>query len=323
MNKLIIILSGIFSVQVILAIIAFNVSEDMGRFQSKEKLLDLVLSDLDAIEIKSKQQTLSLAKIDGQWQLINHFNAPVDEEKINQVTDRLFTLNTSWPVASTKEAAPRFKVADDEFERKISFKKGNKTIHMLFLGSSPGFKKIHVRTDSNTDIYSIEFSEFEATTKADDWVDKNLLKFNKDDLTQMVMGDLSFNKTDEGWQIDNLPENKTANQEKINDWLDKLTGLSYTSLLGDKEKPEYGFANPEKIIKLSLVPGKEFEIKLVKKDKDFIVKSSSQPYYFKSAEHQIQPLLDVTAEVFLEDQPEEEKADKAVTESIENVPSGS
>ncbi len=52
----------------------------------------------------------------------------------------------------------------------------DKVVGDLYLGTSPGFKKVHARRADSDDIYAITFANYEATARTDDWLDKALLK---------------------------------------------------------------------------------------------------------------------------------------------------
>ena len=56
-------------------------------------------------------------------------------------------------------AAKQFSVVDDKFERKISFTNKDNTQTKLYLGSSPGFKKVNARVDNETNTYKIEYNK--------------------------------------------------------------------------------------------------------------------------------------------------------------------
>ncbi|PQJ49936.1 hypothetical protein BTO12_19200 [Vibrio splendidus] len=45
----------------------------------------------------------------------------------------------------------------------------------LYVGTSPGFKRSHIRQEEDDDVYALEFSAYKASTKDSDWLDKSLL----------------------------------------------------------------------------------------------------------------------------------------------------
>ncbi len=298
MKKMTIILSAVLAVQLLLAGILFSQDQDMGAFRSREKLLGLELAKLDQISIESKDKKINLKKVQGKWILPKHFNAPVDDNKLRKLTDKLFSLPVSWPVATSENSASRFKVTKEQFEREISFAKGDDILKTLFLGSSPGFKKIHARVDGQNTIYSIDFAAYEAPVNVDDWVDKHLLTIDVDSLSKVTTDKFSLTRNGDIWQVENLEEGKVANQEKIQTWLGKLAKLQYNGILGTQAKPEYGLEKPVVSFKLTLKSGDQIDITIGKMANDYVIKSSHQPFYFKASQYQIQAILDTGVDTF-------------------------
>ncbi len=311
MKKMTVILSAILVVQLLLVGILFSQGQEMGAFQSGEKLLGLELSQLDQITIETKDKKLNLKKEQGKWLLPDYFKAPVDNAKLQKLAGKLFSLPVSWPVATTEDSAVRFKVSKDEFERTISFANDGKILKTLYLGSSPGFKKIHARVDGQPEIFSIDFAAYQAPVEADDWLDKDLLAVvDTVNLNKVETEKFTLTKEGEAWQIVGLEEGKIANQEKISTWLGKLAKLQYDGILGTDAKPEYSLEKPVFNAELFLESGEKIVITIGKMANDYVIKSSIQPFYFKASQYQVQALLDADAEKFSEPKSSESQKKK-------------
>jgi hypothetical protein len=310
MKRLRFILCAVFVVQVLLSIVLFNREQDAGAFQSDEKLLGLQLQNLDSIVIEAADQTLTLSKQSTVWRMEDHFDSPVANSKLTQISNKIFAINKDWPVATTSTAAVRFKVAEQVYERKISFKKGAETLHTLYLGSSPGFRKIHARIDRQANIYSIELSAFELSTNADDWIDQSLVKMKKADLQYVKMADFSINKQDKIWRLDSLDAQYIENQLTIGQLLDKLTGISYSVILGIEEQADYGLDNAALNFTLIDKEGNQIQYRFAKmaNQADYVLKTSSLPYYFKVDEFRVQALQDVKFDTLRITKPENNNA---------------
>ncbi len=169
MNRIMTILVAVLVAQGALALFLNMTGDDYSAFQPEEPLLAVELQTLDAITIEEADKTLRLERKEGQWQLPKLANAPVSEIKFEQVLGKLNQLKKGWPGATTEDAAMRFKVSDKQFERKLTFYKGETIVQTLFIGTSPGFRKVHVRIDGDHNIYTVEFSAFELSVKPSDW----------------------------------------------------------------------------------------------------------------------------------------------------------
>lgn len=283
MKKLTLILSSILAVQVLLTILLFTYKSDSGAFQSNQTWLDLTPGAFDAISITQKDKpSLTLKKDKEQWLLPGYFNVPVSKEKFDDFSGKLLSLKTGWPVASTEEAAERFQVNKEKYERLIVFQKDGKAVKTLYLGTSPGFKKIHARVDGQNDILAIDFSAFEASVTPEDWMKQDLIKIDLNQLSQIKSKDFSLVKADKDWVVEGLQANQTNNVAEIKALVDKLAALTYSGILGLEDKPEYHLKDAE--LSFILKTGSEetqYQFGKQEGKDDAVLKLSSQPYYFK------------------------------------------
>ena len=178
------ILSALLIIQLLLIVILFTAKLQVNAvFSSDQKLLNLQQTEFDTIAITAPgEPKLLLSKTDQQWTVPDYHDVKANQNKVNDMITKLLAINESWPVAKTESAAPRFKVASDKFERSISFIKQGENVKTLYLGSSPGIKKVHARVHGQDRIFSIDFSTFEISTQGKDWMDRNLLKLDGDEL---------------------------------------------------------------------------------------------------------------------------------------------
>ncbi|MEE9355192.1 MAG: DUF4340 domain-containing protein [Methylococcaceae bacterium] len=295
MKKLTIILCSVLALQVLLSIILLTQKQDRGAYKSDQSLLEITKEALDSIILEEKgKPPLELKLTGNDWVLPGYFNMPVAKNKLETGINKLLGFKKGWPVAKTEEAAPRFKVAGNDYERKITFQKGGKAVKTLYLGSSPGFKKIHARVDGEKDIQSIEFSAFEVSVNAEDWMQRDLIKIDPEPLTHIETSGFSLAKVDDDWQVEKLAEDQITNADGVKSFLGKLEDLSYVSVLGVEEKPEYGLTQST----LKLVLNKDakaiqYTIGKLKEQDDFVLKTSTQPYFFKVNKVQVDALTEV------------------------------
>lgn len=308
MKKLTIILSSVLALQVLLSIILLTQKQDTGAFQSDQALLEINQDTLDAVSIEEKGKSpLIIKQADKGWVLPGYFNMPAAKEKIESILDKLSGFKKGWPVAKTEEAAPRFKVADSDFERKIIFKKGDKALKTLYLGSSPGFKKIHARVDGQDEIQSIEFSAFEVSVNPEDWMQSDLIKIDPEQLTQIETSDIALSKTDKEWQVEKLAEDQMTDADSVKSFLGNLEDLSYISVLGTEDKPDYGLAKP--VLTVTIKKDKEsiqYAFGKLKDKDDFVLKTSNQPYYFKINKVQVDSITEFKLSKLVKEKTSEE-----------------
>ena len=286
MKRIIQILAAVLIVQLILVVImSATQNRDRGAFVSNEKLLDVDLAAVDQITLEqADKSTLHLKKTGTGWILADRGDFPVARFKFDSAINKLLLVNKSWPVATTDSAAKHFRVADDSFERKITFRNADSVVKTLLLGSAPGFKKIHARVADSNDIHQITYSVFEANADADAWTDKDYLKLTGNPIVRAQLPDsLVLEKLGEQMTVASLMSTEEINQEMIKSLMENLQGISFTSVLGTENKAEYNQDKPVLEYNLELENGDPISYSFSKlgESKDLVLKTSSHPYFFK------------------------------------------
>ncbi|MGC1586766.1 MAG: DUF4340 domain-containing protein, partial [Rhodomicrobium sp.] len=182
-------LAAVLGFQLALALVLWSFSSDHTAFRAKDPLLAFDPAKVDRIEIaENGASSVALVKEDGKWTIPAFASFPADGAKVTGFLTKLNALKKGWPVASSAEAAKRFKVAGDAYERKIVLKSGGNAIGEILLGTSPAFKQISARAGDDSHVYSVAFAEYEAGTRGDDWMDRALLNIPQDQIASIATG---------------------------------------------------------------------------------------------------------------------------------------
>ena len=146
MKNSVVILGALLTLQLALAV-SLNLGRDRHRaFEPEEKLLNVDAGEADTIRIDGGEgEHVTLERQEDEWRLPELSGFPANQASVERLLGRLTDLDKGWPVATTGSASRRFKVADSAFERKLTLSKGDETLAALFVGTSPGFRKVHVR----------------------------------------------------------------------------------------------------------------------------------------------------------------------------------
>ena len=269
---------------VLLAWVRLSSRNDLASYQSSEKLIAAEPSDVDRVVIEEpKQDKLELVKTAGKWVIPSASNFPAASGKIEEFLKKLLEMQRSWPVAKTGVAATQLKVADDDFNKKVVLKKGDQELGTLYLGTSPGFRKVHARVGGQAPIYSIDFNAYEAPVKAADWYDKELLRFAEGDVERLEINSLVLERGDKGLTLAGLSEGEEVKAEEVQSLVRAVTGLTIEDMLGTAEKPEWKLSEPALTFNATVknrgavtyTAGGPIE------DKYYVVKVSDLPYFFK------------------------------------------
>jgi len=257
---------------------------------SSGTLIKIDRDKVDAIAITDDKGTkLRLSKSESGWVLPASQNLPADSTKVTQTLDKLVAASAPWPVATSTESAKRFEVTSDKFQREIQLLSGDHVLADVFLGTSPGFKKVHARRADSDDIYEITFANYDATARADDWLDKSLLKPGGDVTALARPAHWRLTRNGDVWAVDGLSPGETTKQDAATDLVNKIVNLRVTGIAD--AAPADG-SSPALELTASTGTG-EFDYRFYQPQPkgDFIVTRSGQDGAFKVAAYVGEPLI--------------------------------
>ncbi len=313
MKKTIIFLTLVLAAQVGLAI-ALNMNrQQLAPFEPTASLLAFDRNSVDAITITGPDAAeVRLVKKDGRWILPDYYGFPADDASVAKLLETLAGMKEGWPVATTAGAAARFKVAKDDFERHIVLRHGDKVVADLYVGTSPGFRKVHVRVAGSSDILAVGFSAYEAGTGADEWLDRKFLALDEKKIDRVVMPKFTLVRGEYGFVLADLAGDETMKKEAADSLVAKIAGLNIDSVLGREERPEYRQKEPKLTITVELPDRKRvYTFSQEEKKEWYVLKTSDSDLYFKVAGWQLTPLLDARRELLVEKKPPEKETDAA------------
>ena len=292
MKKLIVFLSLVLCAQGAYIWVQYNSERTAQTVQ--QNWLTLEANQIDRIQISSVDgQKITLQQQQNKWLLPDHFNYPVSANRLDALLEKLKEIKVSWPVATSETAAERFHLTGDNHERKLSFFNQEKVLETIYIGTSPGFRKVHVRKENDQNIYAVNLNAHDAPTKAVDWFDFDLLKLDQKNVTAVTIDGLQLNKENDTWQAQTLAEGESVNSEAVEQWLQEMSRLRFTSLVEAPAMPESA-----KHVAI-LVLGEqsiEFQLGQAQEGTTQILKRSDLPYYFSLDVQQASPLITVKRE---------------------------
>lgn len=156
--------------QILLAGVFFLNRGGTGAFESNESLLGIQAGDYDKVAITEfKKPPLTLSFSEGKWVIPERVDLVVSPEKIAQNIDKLVGLKKSWPVADTSTAQNRLKVSETDYVKKVVFLRKDKEKAVLYLGTSPEFRKTHLRPSDSSKIVLEDFAAHDLSINPTDW----------------------------------------------------------------------------------------------------------------------------------------------------------
>ncbi len=300
MNKTNQILLMVLLLQVAIAGSLFFTGEDSVQANIKLALLDAQNKTIDDITIQEAGDKVVRLRLDnGHWQMPDYHQLPVDKEKVDQLLSKLKSTYTNWPVTTTASSHERFKLSEDNFAKKIVLKTGDKVAQSLLLGTSPGYRQIHVRRTDEDNVYALKLNSYDFPTNNDNWLDKKLLQV-EGDISKLTGPDFSLTRQGADWHLQGVKD------EVDEDQVDKLThSLKSLSIQSVAQK---SFEQSDFELKLTMAD-KEFQYRLKKDDSNYYVSRQDRSQWFKISQSQYESITQYNAQKLAKSSKENEPQD--------------
>jgi Domain of unknown function (DUF4340) len=325
MKKWIVLLCGALIAQLVFAVIVYVSGEEYGAFEADEKLLVFDVVAVDRIQIEDDSNSMVLAKQGEEWVLPEQDDFPADQQNVLRLLDKLAAMKKGWPVATTSGASRRFKVADDEFESKLTLFANNDTLGQLVIGNSPGFRKVHVRNVDDEEVFAVAFNTWEASADLDDWIDKNILTFSAEDLLHVEMSNFVLHREDDELRLVDLADQEEVNRQETQILTNSLSGLRVDSLLDEEDKPENLPDEADFTFNVTLDPDKTLTYHFFKLNEEpyYLLKRSDLDDYFKIAEFHVNAIKETTRDKLIlahaEDVPDDIVENEVLDSDVEFI----
>lgn len=245
MKRLILICAAMVLVQAGLVVLTHFNGHSGALKPGQGVLLPLNAAEINELLLEDGTgQRVVLKKEKDRWLLSEAGSFPADTVRVQELIERLAGMQRGWPEATTPEAASRFKVAPDRFERKLSLRKDGNTLGTVYFGTSPGLRKIYLRVDNDPEIQTLALAQHELEVKVDNWIDTAILHLKPEQIARTELPGLQLERTQDGLQPADLNPEDEVVKERRDALVKRLTGLTVTAILGSERKPEYGLDDP-------------------------------------------------------------------------------
>jgi len=296
-------LAAVLGFQLVLAIVLWSFGMDHTAFRAKDPLLAFDAAKVDRIEIgESEANSIALVKEDGNWTIPSFAGFPADGAKVSGLLTKIAGLKKGWPVASSAEAAKRFKVSDDAYERKIVLKSGGNAIGEILLGTSPAFKQISARAGDDSHVYSVAFAAFEAGARGEDWMDRSLLNIPQDQIASIVIGDVALERKEGKFVLSGLAEGQKPNETAIYRLVGALSYPAFDAVVGKGAEALAKVNEPNIEVTIKRTSGAPILLKYKKEAAGgaYLFSSSANGFLFRASEAAIEPIAKAKRDALVE-----------------------
>ena len=219
---------------------------DQGAAASTDTLLPVSRDRVARIDVTDANgNRVMVVRRDGQW-MIEADALPAAASVVDRLLDAL-AVPTGFPVARSENARERFEVAAGSFQRRITFvdrsdgsdagEAAAKDAATVYLGTSPGMRRVHARRGDSAAIMAISLNTFDVPATVDGWLDPNLLSMNA--IEQVAVAGGEWKKEGNTWTTtdDGAIENPAA-PDALAALEGALANLRITGVLADKTRPQ-------------------------------------------------------------------------------------
>jgi hypothetical protein len=303
MDRLSVKMTAVLGFQLILAAILWTSGSDNTAYKAKEPLLAFDAAKVDQIDInESGANAVVLTKQDGKWTVPSLAGFPADDAKVSSLLTKIAGLKKGWPVASTSEAAKRFKVTDDAHERLIALKSGGKEIGKIYVGTSPAFKQAHARAGNGSSIYSVAFATYDAGVRGEEWMDRSLLNIPQDQIASISIGDITLDRKDGKFALAGVSEKEKPNETAIYRLVGALTFPAFDAVAGKGPEALAKVNQPDIEVTVKRNSGAPVILKYKKEESGgaYLFASSANGFLFRASEAAIEPVVKAKRDALIE-----------------------
>jgi len=260
-----------------------------------------------------EQKRLLVQRTAEGWQveLADGVYYPADAEKVESLIEKLVDLKSARLVTRTSSGHSRLQVDENKFSRKLELI-GEET-RTLFLGTSPSYKSIHLRTGGSDNVYlSSDFAAWEVPPDSASWWDGRYVNLDAKRFMEISLtnpeGDLHLQRENpEGeWRVAASVSDATVDKAGIQTFLDNISQLIITDIIVNEEDKPQG----EPLAVLTIL-GEAQQLDLQVWDRpdeagDYTVKSSQSDFFARAGSYAVDDILSMSSESMYDDKNEDD-----------------
>lgn len=214
-----------------------------------------------------------------RWIIPGLHGLPADSARIEALLDGFASGSDGWPIAHSTTARQRFQVDDNNYQRRLELDAGGVTVDIFYLGTSPGFGKVHARNGKQEAIFSIALNNFELPAVADKWLDPRLLQVR---VPVRIDSDLYHLRLEDGTWLtgtDSIPDDS-----ELTILLTTLKTLEVLGVADEDQARSLADLEADLIMQVESLAG-TVTLELIAHGEQYFVYSSEYPLFFQISEY--------------------------------------
>lgn len=245
-------------------------------------------SAIDEVRIGDEfDNEVILVRSGKQWLLPELQHVPADLAKVEALLHSIIHQAGSWPIARSPVARQRFQVADYYYQRRLTLMSGGEKLGTLYLGTSPGFRKVHARNEDQDAIYSITLNAFEAPAVSGAWIETRLLQVRAPLRIDADLYNLHFENGHWLSGTGGVPD-----EQELETLISALKTLQVDGVANEDLQRELSAAEADLILQIQSLAGK-VTLELLTLNEEHFIHSSEYPLFFKLSAFDFDRLTDI------------------------------
>ena len=246
------------------------------QLPAAQSLVSFKRAVIDEIHIGDEYDNETvLTKAGDHWLLQELENLPADPDKIDILLDSITRPDSGWPIAHSVTARQRFQVADYRYQRRLTLRGAGEQLATVYLGTSPGFRKVHARTAGRDAIYSIAFNVFDAPGVSGQWLEPRLLQVRAP--VSITADSYSLHRAGGDWTSGT---GQAPDERELQALLSALRSLQVDGVAAKDMQRDLSETEAELVLQVQSLAG-EVTLELFTVANEHFIFSSEYPLFFK------------------------------------------
>ena len=275
MNRAVPVLLLVLLIQCGVAAIIFWPKQSPGSGPTEQGLAPFPVDKIDELRIGDEfDNEAILVKTGKQWLLPDLENLPADPTKVESLLQSITGQAENWPIARSPASRQRFQVADYYYQRRLTLWSASEKLATLFLGTSPGYRKVHARNENQDPIYSITLNTFDTPAVSTDWLEPRLLQVRA---PLRIDSDLYNISLENGvWRS---ATGGTPDEKELESLIAALKALQVDGVADEDLQRELFTAEADLVLNIESLAG-EVTLELITLNDNHYIHSSEYPLFF-------------------------------------------
>lgn len=214
-------------------------------------LMEVASDGVAGLELKGSKGRVRLEKTEQGWQVPALNGLPAAKASLSKLLDG-FNGRAGLPVARSEDAAQRFRVAADDYERRLTVSlAGKDRKQVVFFGDTPGAGEIYARRKGDSSIYRVSLGTHMMPLEAGEWLAEDLLSQDRNAIHSLSVNDIRLERAQpesdrpEGedepkrqWSVSGLADGADPDPEAASELVSRVAGLRISGTAGDRQVPD-------------------------------------------------------------------------------------